>query len=49
MINEKIDLMSREGIKSILESYGFAVYDNESYDSLNSALKANVKDGTIIL
>jgi hypothetical protein len=39
--------MSRERVKEILESYGFAVYDSETTEELREALFENVKDGTI--
>jgi len=46
-IHAAITWMSRDRIQLILESHGFAVYDNETEDSLRDALRANVFDGTI--
>lgn len=46
-LHDIINRMSRAKVQQILESYGFAVYDNETLRSLRTALKANVIDGTI--
>jgi hypothetical protein len=42
-----VNWMDRSDIQSVLENYGFAVYDSESDDELRAALLENVLDGTI--
>ena len=43
----KINWMSRSKMVAILEKYGFAVYEDESTQSIRNSLAANVDDGTI--
>jgi len=46
-IHTQINWLSRKQIRTILEGYGFAVYDAESTDDLRDALRDNIQDGTI--
>jgi len=42
-----INWMDRDEIVTLLEGYGFAVYDDESTATLRAALISNVEDGSI--
>jgi len=42
-----INWMDRSEIVTILEGYGFAVYDDESEADLRAALISNIEDGSI--
>jgi len=42
-----VNWMDRDDMQSLLENYGFAVYDDESTQDLRNAIAANVGDGTI--
>ena len=46
-IHDLINDLSREDIKIILEDYGFAVCETESFNDLYDALFENIADGTI--
>ena len=46
-IHKAINWLDHSEIVNILESYGFACYDNESTDDLREALRENIADGTI--
>ena len=46
-IHTAINWLERHKIQSILQEYGFAVYDNDDTAELRECLRENVMDGTI--
>ena len=46
-IHTQINWLERHQIQSILQEYGFAVYDSENTDDLRETLRENIQDGTI--